>query len=207
MTGAKYHELDCLCSACECAWSGAVVTADLAKRTACYLQCQAGIHTYSLPCYLQEALERQELEMQSKNACHTQGARQATRTHIDSSSLSGITGSVWSADIAGRSRLINDVPSKDGRLILVSAVGDGVEAVSHGSLVVLVQLDDVGVDVELFWVLSTSPDDIAVQAISCSPVVSQSQDELHTCLVCFSNDLIQSFERCLIVLTCRQVAT
>ena len=106
-------------------------------------------------------------------------------------------------NVTGRSGLIDQVPSKDGRLILVHAASNGVDTVGHGSLVVLVQLDHCWVDKELFWMLPTTPDDIAIQSISCPPIVCQCQYELHTSPVCFSYDLIQGFERLLIVLTCR----
>ena len=124
--------------------------------------------------------------------------------YLNCSSLWSVAGCIGMVDVTGRSRLIDQVPRKDSRLILVHAPSDGVHTVCHGRLMVLVQLNHCWVDVELFWVLSTTPEDVAIQSISCSPVVCQSQDELDPGLVCFSYDLIKGFEGSLIVLTCRQ---
>ena len=59
------------------------------------------------------------------------------------------------------SGLIDKVPRKDCRLVLVLPVGDGVYTIGHSALVVLVQSDDSWVVVELLRVLSSSPIDIA----------------------------------------------
>lgn len=93
--------------------------------------------------------------------------------NLDGSSLWGVTGCIGVVDVTSRSGLIDEVPSKDGRLVLVLATCDGVHAVCHCCLMVLVQLNDSWVDEEVFWVLSTTPDDIAIQPISRPPVVCQ----------------------------------
>ena len=69
---------------------------------------------------------------------------------------------------------------------------------------VLVQGNDFWVGVELFWMFSTSPEDIAIQPIIGPPVVSECQDDLGTSFVCVSYDLVQSSEGFLVVLTCEQ---
>ena len=125
-------------------------------------------------------------------------------TYLNCRCLASSASSVGLANITERSWLIDEVPGKDCRLVLVHPVGDGVDTVGHGFLVVLVQGDDFWIGVELFWVLSTSPEDITIQAIICPPVVSKCQDDLGTSLVCISYDLVQSLEGLFVVLTCEQ---
>ena len=93
-------------------------------------------------------------------------------------------------NVTSRPWLIDEIPGKDGRLILVHTPSDAVHAVCHSCLMVLVELNDCWVDKEFFWMLSPTPEDVAIQSISSSPVVCQCQDELHTSLVCLSYDLI-----------------
>lgn len=59
-------------------------------------------------------------------------------------------------DVTARSRLIDQIPSQDGRLVLVHTPIDSVDAVGHDFLVVKVQLNNLGVDVELLRVLKAS---------------------------------------------------
>lgn len=93
--------------------------------------------------------------------------------HLNGSSLWGVTGCIGLVNVTSRPRLIDEIPGKDGRLILVHTPSDGVHAVCHSCLMVLVKLDDCWVNKEFFWMLSPAPDDIAIQSISSSPVVCQ----------------------------------
>ena len=131
--------------------------------------------------------------------CETEKA-----VYLDCLCLASLTSSIGLANITKRPRLVDEIPCKDCRLVLVHPVGDGVDTVGHSFLMVLVQGDDFWVGVELFWVFTTCPEDIAIQPIICPPVVCECQDDLGTSFVCISYDLIQSFEGLLVVLACEE---
>ena len=122
---------------------------------------------------------------------------------LNRSSEGWVTCCIRSAGVAAISELVDQVPCKDGGLVLVLAAIQGVGAVHHGGNVVLEQLNDGGVGEEVSSACGVAPLHVLEEAVLQVPVVVQGQNELDARLAGVIDDLVQASEGFFIVHPCR----
>lgn len=119
------------------------------------------------------------------------------------SSEGWVTCCIRGAGVAAVSELVDEVPCKDGGLVLVLPAIQGVGAVHHSSNVVLEELDDGGVGEEVPSACGVAPLHVLEEAILEVPVVIQGQNELDARLAGVVDDFVQASESFFIVHPCR----
>ena len=122
--------------------------------------------------------------------------------HLYRASEGWVTGGIGSAGVAAIAQFIDEVPGKDGRLILVLAPVESVGAVDNGCHVILVQLDDGRVSEEVTGGHGVAPLDVLEEAILEVPVVGEGEDEFDASFTGVVDDLVQALKRNLVVHTC-----
>ena len=129
--------------------------------------------------------------------------KQGQSSYLHRSREGWVTCCIRSAGVAAISELIDEVPCKDGGLVLVLPPIQGVGAVDDGSNVVLKQLDDFRVGEEVPSSHGAAPLNILEEAVLEVPVVIQGQYELDAGLACVVDDFVEGCEGLFIILSCR----